>query len=55
MAPEYIHSEETAKLIGRHFKKTKIFVILRNPVDRAFFQHSMYLRHKIINDNKTFL
>lgn len=55
MTPEYFISKKTAYILYNNFPKTKIFVILRNPVERAFSQYRMSLSKGNISKNCSFI
>lgn len=54
MTPEYFKSKRISQILKENFPKTKIFVILRNPTDRAFSQYRMGVHVKAWN-NLSFL
>lgn len=55
ITPEYFYGENSAHQIKAIFPDCKLFVILRNPSDRAFSQWRMARNLKNINLNKSFI
>ncbi len=63
-SPTYLYSRKTAERIHRHFPNVKIFIVLRDPVKRAFSQYIQDKRfglldglsfHKAIKENATYI
>lgn len=44
ITPEYLYFEEVPKRIFKDLKDTKIIIVLRNPIDRAFSHYKMSLK-----------
>jgi len=45
VTPHYINREKTAERIARLLQDAKLIVILRNPIERAFFYYNMFKSH----------
>ena len=42
--PFYFYNEDVAKKIKNYFPKTKLIIILRNPIDRAYSNYNLSIR-----------